>query len=366
MDISCSVAAAALADTAIQNATMEYYLDESGNTGDLANHGTIAGFANQPIFSLAAIGTAAPATLAEAFDELRRSHRIGLSEIKSTRLLSRPAFVLDLVRYMRHKQLPFFVELVDKRYFLCSYITSLHLFRSLSWVPENAALHYAINVTADYLCDGDSEGILSSFVAACEDPSGHNLRGYFNSLLEFGSPTSNDDVRGYAVLRGAAASLEEYESACGNGTSDTHLDFLPSPDAGKHGKLIWALPNLASLMNIYARINLYQGGNLSDVKLIHDEQVQFDDVLLRNKNVAESLRIGVRAFTPHSDFNFRESATLSFTSSTGSWEYGIVVEGICRGGLMPFATFFSIHPEATQNEKKARTSSSLFPIVVPE
>ena len=33
-----------------------YYIDESGNSGDLAKYDTLVGFGDQPFFALAAIG----------------------------------------------------------------------------------------------------------------------------------------------------------------------------------------------------------------------------------------------------------------------------------------------------------------------
>jgi hypothetical protein len=37
---------------------MDYFIDECGQTGDLAKSSAISGFGDQPIFTLAAIGTA--------------------------------------------------------------------------------------------------------------------------------------------------------------------------------------------------------------------------------------------------------------------------------------------------------------------
>jgi len=97
---------------------MNYYINESGNTGDLANSDTEAGFAGQPIFLLAAIGIANRIALTAITDRIKSSHRIALSELKSSRLLSRPAFVLDVVRLICDEHLPYFVESWPARSFV--------------------------------------------------------------------------------------------------------------------------------------------------------------------------------------------------------------------------------------------------------
>jgi hypothetical protein len=99
------------------------------------------------------------------------------------------------------------------------------------------------------------------------------------------------------------------------------------------------LPNLSSFTNIYARINRYEGGSLSDIRLIHDEQLQFDSILETSKAAAESLQHeAARCFTPHSDFHFRESASLSFASSSKST--GLQIADILAGFCMRYVKDF--------------------------
>jgi hypothetical protein len=105
------------------------------------------------------------------------------------------------------------------------------------------------------------------------------------------------------------------------------------------------LPNLSAFTNIYARINLYEKGRLSDVHLIHDEQLQFDEILEISKRATEALRERAREmFTPHSNFDFRESASLSFASSTNS--IGLQVADVLAGFCMRYVKdFFTDHKQ---------------------
>ena len=129
--------------------------------------------------------------------------------------------------------------------------------------------------------------------------------------------------------------LDEYDTELRQ-NSDACRSFLPPPDNSKRGRPIWLLPNLASLMNIYARINRHEGGKLSDIAMIHDEQIHFDEILQSNKTNAESL--GSRAanvYTPHSDFEFLESAPLSFARSGDS--LGLQIADLLAGFSMRYA-----------------------------
>src|ERR1700689_2712113 len=55
---------------------MDYFIDESGNTGDLANGNLPSNFGDQPIFCLAAIGIADERLLKIEIDRLKAMHRV--------------------------------------------------------------------------------------------------------------------------------------------------------------------------------------------------------------------------------------------------------------------------------------------------
>jgi hypothetical protein len=315
---------------------MDYFIDESGNTGDLANSDAAFGFGDQPIFSLAAIGIADEPSLAIEIDRLKAKHRIQLSELKASALYDRPEIILEIVRLLCVGRIPYFVEVVDKKYFLSAHITSRQLLPSIAGVPEDARLNYVRNVVADYLYERAPDEVFVKFVTACKLPSDATLRAELDALLEFSRIALDDEEPAIAVFQGAMATLGEYQVLCDSGRADAYLEFLPIPDQSKHGKPIWVLPNLSAFTNIHARLNRYVRGNLSAVRLIHDEQVHFDDILRSSKEMAESL--GGRAeelFTRHSDFNFRESASLSFSCSETST--GLQVADVVAGFCMRFA-----------------------------
>src|ERR1700684_1523746 len=87
-----------------------FYVDESGNSGDLVNAGSVFDFGQQPVFALVGIGIDDGDALAVEFDRLRARHRIRGREVKSSALKNKPGFITDLITHLREHGCPIFVE----------------------------------------------------------------------------------------------------------------------------------------------------------------------------------------------------------------------------------------------------------------
>ena len=68
---------------------MDYFIDESEDTGNLANGNLPSNFGDQPIFCLAAIVIATERLLKIEIDRLKAIHRVQLSELKASMLYDR-------------------------------------------------------------------------------------------------------------------------------------------------------------------------------------------------------------------------------------------------------------------------------------
>lgn len=318
---------------------MDYFIDECGQTGDLAKDNAIFGFGDQPVFSLAAIGVADELPLQKEIDRLKSMHGIRASELKSSARRNRPEFTFDVVKLICGERYPCFLEVVDKKYFLAAHITSRQLLPPIRGLSGDARTHFVKNAIADYLFERAPNDVFEKFVEACKSPSDGTLRAQLEALIAFARATPSNDDFSVAIYELTTGALNEYREARDEGREEAFLDYLPIPDDNKHKKPVWVLPNLSSFTNIYARINRYEEGSLSDVRLIHDEQLQFDSILETSKWVAESLQHETaRFFTPHSDFHFRETASLCFTSSTTST--GIQIADILAGFCMRYVKDF--------------------------
>ena len=83
-----------------------FYLDESGNSGDLARPGAALDFGGQAIFTLASIGVRDVNALETELKRLRQRYRVQAPELKSTAVKNRPELVGELVSFLRGHELP--------------------------------------------------------------------------------------------------------------------------------------------------------------------------------------------------------------------------------------------------------------------
>lgn len=318
--------------------SISFYIDESGHSGDVVNSGAAYDFLDQPYFVLAALGIKDEAFLAQQIDALRVAHRVPAGELKSKSLQSRPAFVSDLLSLVCSQKLPFFVEVVDKRFFVCIQLVNSQLLPSVMGFNDGPEMHFIKNTLVDFLYDEIPDHVLDQFVAACMKPSDQSLMNAFGSqlLFSFGKSATSvaQDIRD-GMHHMVIEAMKEYVEMRKQ-DPDAYLRFLPSPDLNKRGKVVWMLPNLSSLTNIYARINLFRQRKLKDVRLVHDQQPELDDILRNAKRAAESIikDTKIKPFTPHSDFLFIESAPLEFVRSHES--LGIQVTDVIAGTVMRF------------------------------
>lgn len=130
---------------------MDYFIDECGQTGDIARLNALSGFNDQPIFCLAAIGIADELSLEEEINRLREKYGVRLGELKSSARRERPEFTYDVVRLVCSERYPFFLEIMDKKYFLAAQITSRQLLPPIRSLAADPRTHFFQNLVADYL-----------------------------------------------------------------------------------------------------------------------------------------------------------------------------------------------------------------------
>lgn len=314
-----------------------FYLDESGHSGDMVNHGEHYDFKGQPFFVLAAVGLDDEAAMASRITELRQRHRIALGELKSKSLQAKPKFVAGLIDDLNERRVPLFIELVDKRYFICAHIASFQLLPPCMGFQDGHALSFIQNTIADALYAEGSDQLLDAFVEACLTPSETTLLASFSQLRELGIaclkvPGKGDFAKG--LLDMVEQALAEYQELC-LGDAEAYLRFLPSPDRNKRNKRVWMLPNLTSFANVYARLNLFYGRKLKGVRIVHDQQLEVEDILRLGKTTAEAQREASSIpYTPHSDFVFLETASFEFTQSHEA--IGIQLADVVAGAVMRY------------------------------
>src|SRR3546814_20713563 len=100
--------------------------------------------------------------------------------------------------------------------------------------------------------------------------------------------------------------------------------------------MVWMLPNLTCLTNIYARINLSRPGGLGGITLVHDEQLQYGRILADTKALMEDLaRQGNAPSALFADYDLSGAADLRFVASTS--DIRLQAADLLAGCAMRFA-----------------------------
>jgi len=190
------------------------------------------------------------------------------------------------------------------------------------------------NVLVDWLYDRIPRGNVNQFIHACRAPSDHSLMSVLGGLVRFTfsqiAKDADPDIS-LCVRTMVEEVIVEYGKIRAKNSS-AHLKFLPLPDESKRNKKIWILPNLSSFTNLYARLNKMHARKLKGIKLIHDQQSHFDEILKNVKLATEVLK--GKPFTPHSDYKFIEHALLEFGVSDKC--LGVQCADIVAGTVMRY------------------------------
>ena len=205
---------------------MNYFIDECGQTGDIARLDALSGFSNQPIFCLAAIGVASELSLKEKINGLKKKHGIRLGELKSSARRERPEFTYEVVRLVCTERYPFFLEVVDKKYFLATHITSRQLLPPIGGLAADPKTHLFQNLVADYLFERLPNAVFGKFIDACLSPSHEALSAQLLALIEFARADSAGEDLAAIVCDLAITAEKDYEEARAEGW-DSQIHSLP-------------------------------------------------------------------------------------------------------------------------------------------
>lgn len=295
---------------------LNYYIDESGNSGDTLNSGRNLDFNGQSVFSLACIGLNDVSKLDGFIAELKKKYKVQGTELKSTNIYkNKPSLIVDLIEYLGNEKVPIFIEAVDKKYYIAANLVNCHVMPPYFSPPESVKSQLVRNHFADFIYEHATEKVFERFFDVCREPSDRNLMLSFEEILSFSKGFSSGSELAKFISKNIEESIDDYKNLKESEGENAYKRFIPLPDGSKRDKSIWMLPNLSSFTNIYARINLFLGGNISNAKLYHDEQAHFDDILRLNKRLLEGLGVNNTISVPTAKYDFSEVASLSFAKS---------------------------------------------------
>jgi hypothetical protein len=306
---------------------MNFYIDESGNNGDLSLSGPDMNFGGQPVFTLACVGLLDENDLSTTLNDLKKKYRVQASEVKLSKLLKKkPKFILEVVDCFLSLGSPFFIEVVDKKYQLAVNITNNFVWPPYFNTEESKETIYLKNIFSDFIYYRIGNEVFYEFLQSMKDPSNEKIDRMFAMLQDAISDIDHDVAKD---LRDSVnESKDDFRIMQEKEGGLAYKRFLPVPDKGKRGQTIWMLPNYSCFTNIYARINLYLSGNISPCKIFHDEQSHFDQIISEAKSQSEISPM-TSYIPPFADYKFKQSAELFFKASHDS--AGIQMSDILAG-----------------------------------
>ncbi|WP_169794251.1 DUF3800 domain-containing protein [Alicyclobacillus shizuokensis] len=269
---------------------LNIFIDESGNTGDVrVGRNEDFHFDGQPYFVLAGVGIYDDdrSEIESFVQDLKRRYRIQSPELKSSKLYdTKPNLVIELIDYLWLNQYPIFVEINDKKYFLCMQITNLICRILLETPPTDLTLN-VIQRAADYLYDFLPTRVFVLFSKACRERDQQTFDVFISSLRTV--LLLRTDEFGQALCRTLDETLDEYTTVYHQGGGKSPVEsLLPEPDLGTKGQTLSALPNIPALANIMARVQQYQRhAGISETTFIHDEHAHFFQILYENMRALE-------------------------------------------------------------------------------
>jgi hypothetical protein len=313
-----------------------YFIDESGHSGDIAKPGRGLDFLDQPYFVLGAVGVPHSLDVASELAALRLEHRLPPGELKSKSLGSKPAFVEAVFDMVHRHELPVLLEVVDKRYYVGTNIVQFVLRRGLD-MSEGPTLHRTLNVLAELLHQEAPDEVFEGFIDACAEPSDERIMTVFGRLIKLGFAQPRQ-AKNFAALE----MLDEVVKSAGvayvqrRGEDPKAYEHLvPHADLNRAGKGTRMLPNQSSFANIFARINLFRGGRMEGVRLVHDEQLEAANIIQSSMAQLEAIKAGpCRPYTPHANYVVDGGASLEFAKS--DVEPGIQLADVMTGTVMRF------------------------------
>lgn len=322
-----------LAAVSAQGGAWTYFLDESGNSGDLTRPGAGFTFDGQEVFTLCAIGVQDPSALADLLVVLKRRHKVQAEELKFDSVRKKPRFVADLLGGLEDLGAHVLCEVVDKRHFIGAHIVSTLVLPPIAGRSvDDPREHFVRYTFAEYLSQAPT-AIFRAFVEACLLPSGATITAAFDAILNWLDERHAGEVA-TALRHATKLGRSEFQDE-GPDDPETQARWLPSPDPSPSGAPLWILPNLSSFTNLYARINLAHDRALSEVTLVHDEQRYYAHVLEANKALAETLgAAGPMQKLAHADWHLVNPARLVFARSHDL--PGVQAADILAGFLMHY------------------------------
>jgi hypothetical protein len=327
------------------------YIDESGNTGEILSKDSKFNFTDQPYYVLAGIllDENSQVALSAFINSQITKHRIQGNELKAKNLYdSKPAFISELVEYIVTNKIPFFIELMDKHFYLHVQLVDYFIVPYYS-LPINDENIFRKRFIASTLGQFLNQNIYQSFINAVKENTSESLENFYDILITYFEQAGHNEIK----INVEQTKIDYLERKAEDPDKALN-EFFPIPDENPNKKLIHLLPNFNAFTNLVARTQKYVDDNSTNkkIEIIHDEQKQFDIIfqsaLEQMKNVETDKLVEKTHIKEKGRFNIDNNIKLNFKDS--KTDILIQVSDLIAGVIMRFWVDF-----ISKNEAKTTT-----------
>ena len=258
---------------------MNLFVDESGNTGETLTLDSGFNFQKQPYYVLS--GLFVQDNIVKSFTDFialqRTKFRIQANELKAKSIYdTKPKFIIELIDYILENKLPFFIEVMDKQYYLSIQIIE-HVMVTINDAENEQQIKntkLGLSNILNQILDFD---IYDRFIRAYINPTDESLMEFYDSLIHYFTKKELEYPCDWVRY-----TKQSYLDAREINAKDALEQYTVLPDRNARNKLTFFLPAYNAFTGLIARAQKFCDGNGSGIfNVIHDEQKQFD-VIFQN------------------------------------------------------------------------------------
>ncbi|WP_456462796.1 DUF3800 domain-containing protein [Reichenbachiella sp.] len=327
---------------------MNLYIDESGNTGETLSKEDQFNFHEQPYYVLSGLlaGNEQEDDLKNHLEDLRTQYHIQGDELKAKNIYeSKPKLISDLVDFLTANEFPFFIELMDKQFYLNIQLTEHFIIPSYS-LPFNDENNFKRRLISSNLGHYLDNSIYQGFISTIKNYTSLSLESFYDTLINHLNESGHPEIS----MNVEQTKSDYYERK--QEYSEAFKEFLPIPDLNPKQRLIHLLPNYHAFTNLIGRTQKYKDDfQMDEFKILHDEQKQFDiiyqDALNIMKTVDNNQFIMDTEVRRKANFNIDNSIDLNFVDSKSN--VLIQVSDLLAGFILRFWKNFNSNEDGISN-----------------
>lgn len=303
---------------------MKLYIDESGNTGETLTKDSKYNFREQPYFVLAGIliNKNEEKLLENFITQKRALYKIQSNEFKARKLYDkRNKFITETIDFLIENKIHFFVELMEKSYYLNVQILENIILPFKENTDESIHMRKVIASNLDIFFNDE---VYQKFIDTCKTYTSNALEDFLHYLIAYLQgiiPNSTEDFKESIVqLKGhIELTLSDFLEMKSESINSYKL-FLPKPSLNPHNKLVHLLPNYHCFSNLIGRTEkCVLDNSLGEYAIIHDEQkefgVIFEETIAHMKTVDTNQLIKGTFAEDIVSYNLPSNLKLSFEDS---------------------------------------------------